>query len=430
MSLPPPITDVINACFVLGREHLTGKLTKADLKRFSCTRGLRSIPYLILSNLSLTSGSAIHMASMIFLHRTPDQLLEFLPAGKTPALPDTGDRCQGLIWFPNENLGKSEHRLLEMAEMLRQQASESESGEEYLGDNENSSSDTGSTENSTDTMLRQEKKKLDFEYSRVRKRVRIETLKTEGVHSAQIWATAVQMMLVSRAVLLEDRDRHVKVCPEAETEQEDEASEEERTKQVPMQAMVPEEDIFLGAQESTKQAQWNHYELSIPEIPFGPFHPGTQHFEAEFPILQPESIDIPVNYPHNIQDGQTQGAEIKDMHIDIPIQESKEKTPPPSPPRSHTQRFKNARAPVLTVAKKRSWRYGLPFKIWRKIIADAVGANGILDKDQQTLIMRYASDWDALAYEIAIQGARDEEKMWKFLEMVNCFTYSPMSGYY
>lgn len=411
-----------------GNQISGGKPTQEDLKRYSCTRGLRSVPYLILSNIALTNGGAIHLASMITVHRTPEQLLGYLPAGRTPTLPDTEDRCNGLIWFPNETLGQSEHKLLEMAEVVRQHASIPNSDDEVSDDNGESSSAMESTDLPVSTALRQQKKKRDFEYSRISKRVRIDALKIEGVHSSKLWSTALRMMVVTRALLLEDKDRAVNVPPEEiEPEQEQSSEQDMIPEQLAQEESLNSEDVSM----SEDCSEWD-----IPEAtPRGPFFPGSQTFEENFPALQASPADFPIN-PATFQEDHlprsqevpTQGASVNEA----PTNRIKDKTIT-SAPRNNSSRPGKAqrpRPPVLTVAKKRSWRYRLPFEFWRKIIADGVGANGILDREQQTLIMRYASDWEAVAYELTTRGALENQQIWKFLETVKCFTYSTLSGDY
>ncbi|KAL2001990.1 hypothetical protein VTN02DRAFT_876 [Thermoascus thermophilus] len=335
-------------------------VTQDDIKRFSCTRGLRSIPYLIISNVSMTNACAVHLASILSIHRSPEQLLAFLPGGKALTLPDIVGQCKGIVWLPNRDLGPLAQKLLEMTEMFRDWASATESDDELAEEIRSPSKAAGnplavqSPLNKADiTKQRQVRKKLDIEYARLIKRVRIDILKVEGVHSADIWSTALKMMVTCRALLLEDEDRRGDIAPEGEE--------------------------------------------IIPEHPEEP----EEYIDSE--MLTPGSVP--------------------------PASRSKEaeNITPPSQTRATRSGKGHARGtPAASApAKKETWRFGLPMELWRRIIADAQGAEGILNREQQLQIMRYASDWNALAYELTIKGAAEHQQIWKILDSMNCFTYNP-----
>jgi hypothetical protein len=110
---------------------------------------------------------------------------------------------------------------------------------------------------------------------------------------------------------------------------------------------------------------------------------------------------------------------------DVQSRETKESTPPSQPARSG--KGKSHPSSVPRSSRKREWRFGLPFAFWRQIIADAVGADGILSHQQQVRIMTYAANWNAVSYELTIKGAEDHQQIWKFLETVKCITYSSLT---
>ncbi|GIJ92258.1 hypothetical protein Asppvi_011235 [Aspergillus pseudoviridinutans] len=361
----------------------TKKLSYAELKRYACTRGLRSIPFLIISNTNLTSSCAVHLSNMLSMHRSPEQLLAFLPSGKGPILPEAAEQCKGIIWLPNDGLGPNECKLLDKAELVREYKS-----------NDDTANDEISADDDENAAQRKLQKKLDIEHARLAKRVCIEALKNEGVHSNDIWRVALKMMTVSRALLLNDEDRAVEAPSEEEpsgVEQTDERAEEEEE-----------------AMEQSPEYVFDAYELFEP-ISVGPFHPGAEHFEVNFPSLQ------------QVQQVQQTNGHDKDVQS----RETKESTPPSQPARSG--KGKEHPISVPRSSRKREWRFGLPFAFWRQIIADAVGADGILSHQQQVRIMTYAADWNAVSYELTIKGAEDHQQIWKFLETVKCITYSSLT---
>ena len=59
-------------------------------------------------------------------------------------------------------------------------------------------------------------------------------------------------------------------------------------------------------------------------------------------------------------------------------------------------------------------------------MADSTDAAEMLNTKQQPLIMWYSADWDVIAYEHAIRGARESDRIRKFVDIVDCLTYSPL----
>ena len=106
--------------------------TASDMKRYARTRGLRSVPFIALSNTSFTTGAAIHLASIVLIHKEPEKLLAFLPGSRIPTVPNHQGRCNGLFYLPNEGMGDLGHKLLDSAETLRQFTATMDPKEEQL----------------------------------------------------------------------------------------------------------------------------------------------------------------------------------------------------------------------------------------------------------------------------------------------------------
>ncbi|KAI9367392.1 hypothetical protein BJX61DRAFT_551484 [Aspergillus egyptiacus] len=359
--------------------------TVVDLKKYACTRGLRSIPYLIISDIAITNISAIHLSHMLATQRASEYLLTYLPPGKASAIPEFAKSATSVICNPNDTLQPFAKRLLEVTE-------------EYAQFNAKAQADSDDENSDDEDKKREVQRKLGLEFTRLTKRVRIESLKQEGVHATDIGFIALKMLVMARALLLEDRDRPVEEPVEEPDEDEAEA---ERTEGSEIeQEAEPEPQV--DASPTTF--------FDVPRYTFadtftlGPFHPEAARFAELFPSLPP------VQEKAIVQEKQTPEAE-----------------PKPSPETSPSQsvRPSGKGSSRAQKAHKSEWRFGLPFEIWRRIIADAVGANGILDHDQQARILHYASDWRAVAYELTIKGAEDHQQIWKFLETVGCFTYTP-----
>ncbi|EAW06935.1 uncharacterized protein ACLA_086340 [Aspergillus clavatus NRRL 1] len=377
-----------------GSSHASSAAKKPshdELKYYACTRGLRSIPFLILSNTNLTGSCAVHLSSMLSMHRTPEQLLAFLPSGKGPSLPGTAQQCKGIIWLPNEGLGPNECKFLDKAEMV---------GE--LMSNDGTGIDELSEEDDHRAAQRKMQKKLDIEYARLGKRVCMNAMKNEGVRDSDLWRTALKMMVVSRAILLDDYDRANEAAPE---EEESPPSAEETVEEEKVEDVKVEEEPA----EPSPEEVLDEFPLFEP-YPIGPFHPGAQHFEVNFPSLQPAIKN---------KGPESQGTKSPETQ-EIKSSESPSQAPRSGKGRGHSNS-------VTRSSHKGGWRFGVPFAFWRRIIADAVGADDILSIQQQIRVMIYAADWDALAYEMTIRGAEEHQQIWKFLETVKCINYSSLS---
>ncbi|OJJ49131.1 hypothetical protein ASPZODRAFT_1402536 [Penicilliopsis zonata CBS 506.65] len=391
-----------------------------EMKRYASMRGLRSVPYIILSGIPLTSGGVVHLTSMVRMHRAPEQLLGFLPGGKTVSLPNTSsERCRGgIIWWPNPDLSQHAQKLLSVTETLRDPQSDGEETDEESGYD----STSATTPHKADDPLAQRslQKKRDLEYLRLNKRIRIDALKTDGVHSAEIWNTALKMMVVSRALLLEDRHRPGEAQPagndENGTKLESNTQKDQQIQQETDVQLQPVPDESVNASQEVKEKKVadvpgsmphafmtipNHYSLNSI------FRPGWSAFDTHFPALgAPQTRETSVT--------PSPAAASKEKP------KKAEKVEKPSP--SHAP---IPRTGKIQVPQKKHWRSGLPVELWRRIIADALGADGVLDHEQQMNIVLYAADWNAIAYELTIKGFEEHQQIWKFLDTVNCFAYRP-----
>lgn len=205
--LPPPIWCLGLTCLGMIISGASKAVSPADLRRFACTRGLRSVPFIILANTSLTTGAAIHLASMILVHRSPDHLLPYLPSSKTPDTDTT--RCNGLIWLPNDNLTDLGHKMLDAAETLRAFTADMDPEEDQLHREGKLPRDLDGVNLVGLMEQRRQHAKLNVEFTRVAKRARIEAMRTERVHGAEIWGVALRMVTLTRTLLMDGSKRDV-----------------------------------------------------------------------------------------------------------------------------------------------------------------------------------------------------------------------------
>ncbi|KAL3265028.1 hypothetical protein ABHI18_000152 [Aspergillus niger] len=406
------------------------QIDTADLIKYTCTRGLRSIPHLVLSEIGLSNTSALHLESMIRIQQTPEHQLDFLPPGKSVTLPQTAPLCKSIIWRPTNDLPPYTVRLLEVAESLRDVMSDTEHEGQNMG-NENDSTEKYASrgrnkgQDHDEIAANQTKNELNLEYTRLCKRVQLEAIKTEGVHSSTLWSTALKMMLISRAILLDDDDHPrsdsmVGGDDDENNESADEGEEEvewseenDSSSDGPYYVHVefveprvrtrvrfvepntgayayPGEDIAHMGPPVTEAAPEEAEERT------GPLYSRSEAFDSEFPTLQEAYEPSPP------------------MRAAVPTEVMS--TPPATPPNTRTRN--------KDLDENRVCRFNIPFKVWRRTIAYAVGADGILDTHQQNCILMYAASWEALEYAQTFQGAEKHQQIWKLLQTLGCFNYS------
>ena len=273
----------------------TGKFpSPADMKRFACTRGLRSVPFIILSNTSMTTGAAVHLASMILAHRGPEQLLPYLPGGKTPSLPDTEDRCNGLLWLPNDHMSDLGHKMLDSAETLRGFTSEMNPEEDQLHREGKLPRDLEGV-NLVDLMeQRRQHTKLNTEFTRIAKRARLEALRTEGVHAAQMWSAALRMIVVARTVLLDSAKRD---AADEHTESDNEHEVQPQAAAVDS-ARAPACDQSQNGEHTafSPPKHVSNRSVSISTQPEGPVQSQPAAFSSESALLSHGKRYVPFNY--------------------------------------------------------------------------------------------------------------------------------------
>lgn len=337
------------------------------------------------------------------MQRSRKQLLAFLPTGKVPTLPNESNQCRGIMWLPS-GLDTIARKMVDVGEAIWETiASDFDSDDPYENRRASGASRTsgGAQDSNNDSDdQRKRQKKLDTEFMRLAKRVRMDVLKNNSVHTVDIWSTALKMMVVSRALLLDDEDRVVQTPPT------------ETPPECPQPEEAPAEELAEPEIDAPEEHIPEDSPPSPPKVYISPFHPASEAFDSEFPALkavQPVQVAAPKEEPKTHEEPETSNA----------IRESL--TPEPS----SRQDTATTRGQSRNGARqKQVWRGGLPLEIWRRIIANSVGADGILSKNQQVQIMRYAADWDVMAYKMTIQGAEEYQQIWKFLETVKCFTYS------
>ncbi|KAH8701661.1 hypothetical protein BGW36DRAFT_423964 [Talaromyces proteolyticus] len=381
-----------------------------DIERYSCTRGLQSVPYIIISNVDMENVSIVHLSEMLKMRRTPEQLLAFLPGGKSLSLPDPNDSFKGIYWLPNERVHQDARRVIDKIAQMDDE-SDDEVDETIEGltleDNEDYQS-------LLERRQARKKKKENLERSESQYRIRVLTA-DDGLKHSDLWLSSLQMLKLARAIMLDDGNRPT--LTEAQL-------------QVSRKRMAAQH----GGIVEIPRARYDPYEARHPPAPPGVmisslrFDPESSTFDFMFPAIHlPSSNPVPQLYP----------PDISRVLPTYPLPPAYPSNPPAKKPPNQLENKDKASAgsngsaahPLPKVfADKRyrsKYRFGLPLHIWRRIIDDA-GDFAIIPRGHQEKIVDYAGDWHGLEEQIKVNGATEGEQIWRLLENMKCFTYTPV----
>ncbi|GFN18504.1 hypothetical protein AtubIFM55763_000634 [Aspergillus tubingensis] len=401
----------------------------AEEAEFTCTRGLRSIPHLILSEIGLSNTSALHLQSMLRAQHTPEHLLKFLPQGKSVTLPQTASLCKSIIWRPTNDLPPYTVRLLEVAESLRDVVSDTEAEGQSINDEndgkEYASRGRNKGQDHDEKPANQVGNDLKTEYARLCKRVQLEAIKIEGVHSSTLWSTALKMMLISRTILLDDDNRPRSDSKVGGTDVENNVRVDEGEK---------EAESIQGDDSSSDGPNYAHVEFVEPRnrtrVRFVEPNTGAYSYPGE----DIAHIGPPVTNTAPEGAGQRAGPSYSRYEAFVSEFPTPQEAYEPSASMNAAVATEVMQIPSAASSSSgtrsrnpdedRVLRFDVPLKVWRRTIAYVVGANGLLDNEQQNCILKYAASWEALEHAQTFQGAEEHQQIWKLLQTLDCFNYS------
>lgn len=197
-------------------------MTEGNWAATNLWRGIRAIPYVVFQNTGMTDVGALFLSYALERHALPCYLRPSIKATHlTKKLDEYSQQanCYGLVYLPNENITKDAQRLLELSETQRPGSAATEDSRsvdvaEYAQREEIRSSPaslrkknvrlsddrsgrrvsiSSGTPNNTMAKL---PKMSDIEH--LRAKIQRNTIKELGVHSVQLWCTALKFLRVSR----------------------------------------------------------------------------------------------------------------------------------------------------------------------------------------------------------------------------------------
>lgn len=153
-------------------------------------RGLRSVPFFVLSQTGGSDGGALFLSYLVEGHLSPERLMPYFPAAKPGAPAEQIEQYQsagfkGIIYRPNELMSPNGIRLLEAAETS---SDLSASPPRPARRNIITATTSGNP--------------FISELERARNKVQGSILKDAGLNGCQLWKISFKMLVLSRAMFL------------------------------------------------------------------------------------------------------------------------------------------------------------------------------------------------------------------------------------
>ncbi|KAI4136007.1 MAG: hypothetical protein LQ347_000184 [Umbilicaria vellea] len=412
------------------------KIAQEPFQVYASTRGLRSVPYIVLSNTAMTDACALHLSYVLVSHNFPEQLVARVPPVKAGPpqhqleVYDITSGCQGLVYLPNDKLGIAGSRVLELGELAREgfldETSYEETQEEFetttkparalrresdVWPSPSFSAPSGRRRSATSVAGSEYDGRSSYsatastELDRARSRIQGNVLRDFGASSVDLWRVSLKMLTLSRAILLSaaERTRHVR---ESETES-------YGLRQMPPPAQPPQ-----------------------PPQPAQPAQP-VQHLwpvfstdlnDGGFPPLPSSSIRAGVAPPRR-----SETTPLKSGNPSHPVTSRHVHRPKKSV--NPTARLSGFEPPTMVdtnvvtsrTDEQQPYRSHLPYgfseDIWMRIISIVAGADGIVNITQQRSILRWAMDSMTLIKEREALGKPKSAQIWRLLEGIGCLAY-------
>lgn len=395
--------------------------TKAT--KYTQTRGLRSVPYLVLANTGLNPSCALHLSYLLASHHLPATLLPCVPPAKAgpqqQALDayDLSGSCQGIVYLPNEPLGPTGTRLLELAEIAREGlllagAYDEEGGEEEQLPGLNHTrqrlpSDAGlhislptsstvpgpapphmrtpsrrrasavsiasHTTTQTSSGVLEPLSGWQGELERTRNKVQGNTLREHGAHRVELWSVALKLLTRVRQVVLERPSRY---------------------------SAAAYGRNGTGKNVGKKVLEWP----MSPHFPRLPTPTAARVVAAESTPAKASAV--------RVRSGRGGASTVQLQHGGVPKTPSPTKSKsqlPATPDRSHA----DAGAGGAT----------LPIAIWTRCLRDAIDPTGILSQRQVERVVDWARRRETLKRDEEVVGKLESTQVWRVLEGVGCLVF-------
>ncbi|KAL8728774.1 MAG: hypothetical protein Q9181_005218 [Wetmoreana brouardii] len=364
-----------------------GQFGVSDLAHiYTATRGLRSIPYMIFSNIGLNDAERLlrHVPSTKASHHI--QQMDYY---------DNKTGCQGIVYLPNSEISSPGIKMLELSENVRVSLLNDDQpppSPEYPRAHSRKTSTArkpSATHASPYTTASGPRRRsgtrgeleelteceaVKVELDRARSRIQGETLKEAGVQSHDLWWSSLQMLVFCRTL-----------CPLRQGNE--------------PQASPKPQQVEPGAAEPA-------HDPDFPTLPKSR-KPFVGYLDPFSPPLTAENTNAPVT-PKSKKP-------LPKLKTATPSPLSLATTSPTSAsPKTGMQQPNHYRSDLL---------FGFSEAAWARIIAYHVSAHRYMSERQQCSVLKWAVDRRTLAREMESLGKPESVQIWKVLEGMGCLAY-------
>jgi hypothetical protein len=246
-----------------------------------------------------------------------------------------------------------------------------------------------------------------LEMEHLRKKLQRTTIESVGVNGVQLWAAALRLMTVARAIF----PPGVILPPTfviAPTEE-------------PPESPLHKEDVVeLGGTDDS----------IFPPLPpiFQAFPHKTLRIVASSEAATTTSAASTASKPTRGKGLAPRGSPTKSEKSST----AKDSTTPATLPANNSNKGRNRSTTVTSsrsllkyVFEHRSgtWPAGLLPYLWNRVLLQTASADGILSATQRNAVIRYASDRNTLKIELQSQGKADSHQLWGILDRMGCLAY-------
>ena len=417
------------------------------------TKGLRSVPYLVFSNTSMTNTCALHLSFVVAYHHTPSRLLTRVPPPKAGTHTqqlidyDSQSQCQGIVYLPNEKLGDRSAglKVLELAEIFRVEPLEGAAEESpessqsrFMSNNTprrvsgaHSSSPlvTGDTRRRSSVVSREGEDRsviLATNLDRARSKIQSETLGEAGPLSNDLWGASLKMLCLGRHI----QPRIEKV---PETKNEPRPVPKAKTPVI-ITLVVPGFTLKPKAPPLPLSSQ---RDPNAPLMPWGNFTAKSSGAVPPTPTVIPPTPLQETQFGGRVDSLSSSGTAMPTASAPVAPLPTGQFGGQESLSSSETSTSTGAMAPVTALKGSVSensalkgakyYRSNLPCQlpedVWRRIIAFAAGADGVMSVGQQRSMLAYAMDLTTVKKENEQLGLTRANQIWKILEATGCLSY-------
>ena len=414
----------------LPEEHSLKASRTKQFPIYATTKGLRAIPYIVLSNTSMNDASALYLSHILVDHHPPDRLLHRVPPPKAGSeqqqlMVYDETLCRGIIYLPNDAIAKAGVKVLALAERERLKLEESDTFNEDLHNpaevTEPLEPTPGSTKPSGLLAARPRRRrasgstgghigssvstsKLMSDLDRARSRIEGEELEKTGQYGNELWRKALIMLCLCREV------------------------------QWPRDTQTPHPAPCFPT-------------TNLDQVPDALLQP-TFSWGSEFPplpLLSPQkprapivrTLEVPGHVPRKIKPlapllplgncNPNQAMSARSVHkrkVSVPVIPEAPTIIPPTPqPISPGTKIAIAIEHVRTKPYLAELPCGFSQEIWCKIIGQAAGAQGILSQAQQKSVLSWAMDRNTLRREKEWLCEKEGNQIWHVLDGMKCLAY-------